>query len=172
MKKIKGKYIRLTEEQLNEIVKKAVEKHVSMLMEYAIPRSKFIDNVWHLARQIIENWCLVHYCTLTNRTMTKEHWAKELRTHMTNIALTPIKGNNSADARKKAIKEGFNVMELFNGTEVINNVIFQKFTDENIDVSSKEYAQTVEDCFAELDKIIEVIASYTSANIIAYSNSI
>lgn len=172
MKKIKGKYIRLTEEQLNQIVKNAVEKHVSMLMEYAIPRSKFVDDVWHLARQIIENWCLVHYCTLTNRTMTKEHWAKELRTHMTNIALTPIKGNNSADTRKKAIKEGLNVIELFKGPEIINNVIYQKFTDENINVKSKEYMQTIEDCFAELDKIVEVMTSYTPVDITTYSTSI
>ena len=55
MKKVKGKYIRLTEEELKGIIKEEVGKQLSLIMEYALPRSKFIDNAFNLSQQIIEN---------------------------------------------------------------------------------------------------------------------
>ena len=74
------KKIRLTSNDLRDIVYETIYRVYSKLPlnEYFVNRSKFVDNVWHLSYQIVENWCLIHYCTLTGRVQTKEHWKKEL----------------------------------------------------------------------------------------------
>ena len=172
MKRIKGKYIRLTEQQLNQIVKEAVERHVNMLMEYAIPRAKFIDNVGNLTTQMLENWCLVHYCTLTGRTMTKDHWKKELYAHMTNIGKKAIKGNNSCENRINAITEGFSQMDVPTTVERIDFLIGDKFIMEDIDIEDTVYAKCLEDCNNSIPSMINVLADGYYKNIKEYIETI
>lgn len=69
MKKIKHKYIRLTEERLNNIVKECVQRELSLITEYAIKRKEFKFHFYSLLPQIIQNWFLIHYCTVTNTEM-------------------------------------------------------------------------------------------------------
>lgn len=158
MKKVKGKYIRLTEEELKGIIKEEVGKQLSLIMEYALPRSKFIDNAFNLSQQIIENWCLVHYCTITNRTDTKKHWKDELFAHMDNVSKNTIKKNNSFENRKKAFIEAFDYNDLFTSPERIVRLTLRKFMKEEIDTKSEEYTKCVNDCFNSINDIIDALS--------------
>lgn len=172
MKTTKGKYVRLTEAQLKHLIETEVQKVVHNLMEYAHPRAKYVENVSNLAKQIIENWCLVHYCTIVGRTELKEHWQTELYAHMSNIGQDSIKGNKSLETKRKAIIEGFDVRDLFNGQDKIFDIIYKKFSLEGIDVKSKEVVQTINDCVNSLDTIIDEIADYGAVKLDDYINSI
>ena len=172
MKKVKGKYIRVTEEQLNSIIKESVEKQLKLIMEYAEPRRKFVEHVANLSYQIIENWCLVHYCTIINRTQSKEHWQKELLTHMGNLGTTSIKKNDSVEVRQKAIEEGFNVRDIFESPQRINKIIGKKFIIEDIDYQSDEVKKVCADCFDSLKDIINLIANFDPSETMGYIKSI
>lgn len=159
MKRVKGKYIRLTEERLNQIVKEAVEKHLEMILEYAIPRKDFVNNTAHLVGQILENWCLTHYCKLSGRTEAKEHWMMELLTHMMNIGDDSIKGNDSYESRVKAICEGFAKKDIPSNPERIRKLIATKLILERIDPKDPLIIQCVEDCHNAIETIISHIAT-------------
>lgn len=172
MKKINGKYIRLSESELKEIVKNEVTKQLSMILEYAIPRSKFIENAYNLSSQIIENWCLVHYCTIVGRTETKTHWRDELYSHMDNVSRDTIKSNNSYEVRAKALTEAFEWNDLFSGSDRIIRLTSRKFNKENINIESKEYFQCMEDCFNSIGDIIDVMAKFDPLEIEKYIETI
>ena len=80
MKKVKGKYIRLTEQDLNNIINKAFEKKINLF--------RLKERILNQVQQIIENWCLVSLCSLTNNDVNrcKEHWRNELGTALQNAA--------------------------------------------------------------------------------------
>ena len=158
MKIVKNKYIRLTEDELKRVVKEEVRKELSLIMEYALPRAKFIDNAFNLSQQIIENWCLVHYCTITNRTDTKKHWKNELFAHMDNVSKNTIKKNNSLENRKKAFIEAFDYNDLFTSPERIVRLTLRKFIKEEIDTKSEEYTKCVNDCFNSINDIIDALS--------------
>lgn len=155
------KTIKLSMNDLRDIVYEVVYKCYSKLPlnEYFVKRSKFVDNVWHLSYQIIENWCLVHYCTLVGRTELKEHWKDELIAHLTNIGRDGIKANNSVGTRMKAIAEGFDYASLYDGSERILQIVQDKFKQENINIDDA-VIQTVKDCSQAINDIAKVIAEY------------
>ena len=63
MKKIKGKYIRLTEQDLNNIINEVVEKKINL--------SRLKERILNQVQQIIENWCLVSFCSLNNNDVNR-----------------------------------------------------------------------------------------------------
>ena len=159
MKQVKGKYIRLTEKRLNQIVKEAVEKQLEMMLEYAIPRKDFVNKSAHLVGQILENWCLVHYCTLCGRTETKDHWSGELLMHMMNIGNETMKSNDSYESRVKAIYEGFAKKDIPSTPERIRKLIAAKLIVEKINTKDPTIIKSVEDCHNSIDTIVCQIAS-------------
>ena len=172
MKKNKGKYVRLTEDELKKLIKEEVNKQLTLIVEYALPRSKFIDNAFNLSQQIIENWCLVHYCTITKRLETKEHWKNELYAHMDNVSKNTIKKNNSLENRKKAFIEAFDYNDLFTTPDRVVRLTLRKFIKENIDVKSEEYNKCVNDCFNSINTIIDILSRGDVYEIGEYINSI
>ena len=61
-----------------------------------INRSDYLDKVSSYFRQIVENWCLIRYCTLCEQShnykvpsRTKIHWMSELQATMSNIKRIP-----------------------------------------------------------------------------------
>jgi hypothetical protein len=158
MKQVKGKYIRLTEEHLNKIVKEAVERQLGIMLEYAIPRKDFVDNATNHLGQVLENWCLVHYCTLCGRTETKDHWKNELLTHMMNIGSHTLKNNDSYDSRVKAIYEGFEKKDIPSTPERIRKLIAAKLIVEKINTKDPAVIKSVEDCHNAIEAIIGYIA--------------
>ena len=168
----------MTEEQLNEIVKNAVNNHVSMIMEYAIPRIEFIRNVSNMVQQIIENWCLVHYCTLFGDRTEKEHWRNELTAHMLNVSRKTIKKNDSYETRLKAVSEGFDWNDLPSDASKVYSIVCHKFIVEGIiDKTSfrnidQNLMKCAEDCNNEINNIISIIAEKNELNIQEYANNL
>lgn len=173
MKKVKGKYIRLTEDELKQIIKEVVDNKISLIMEYAEPRKEFIKRVIGLGKQIIQNWCLIHCCTVTNEDVNrcKNHWKEELSSAIENIADISIKGNDSFETRKKAIVEAFNELDLNQGISKIEKYTRIKFQKEGI--SNKDIKlQVINDCFNNLGNIIDVLAKGYDENWLEYIETI
>lgn len=159
------KIIKLTQNNLRDIIRECIYRiYTKMpLYEYAVHRSEFVYRVSNLLPQILENWCLIHFCTLSERTQTKEHWKDELMTHMLNVGGLDIKGNNKAEKRLKAIYEGFETRDLLGEcSEKIFLYIQGKFKKENIDVNSRIVKQVVADCNKELENIAKAMAQPTT----------
>jgi hypothetical protein len=155
------KIINLTYNDLHDIVRECVYRIYTKLplYEYAVHRSDFVYRVSNLLPQIIENWCLIRFCTLSRRTQTKEHWKDELRAHMLNIGGLDIKGNNKVDKRLKAIYEGFNMRDLIGEcSDRIFLYIEGKFNKENIDINNNIVKQVVVDCNKALKDIALAMA--------------
>jgi hypothetical protein len=153
--------IKLTLNELNDLVKECVYRIYSKLplYEYAVHRTDFVYRVSNLLPQILESWCLIHYCSLVGRTQTKEHWKDELFAHMSNIGGLEIKSNNKFKKRLKAIYEGFEIRDLPNkGTKQISFYIERKFISKGIDVNDNVFKQVVYDCYNSLKNIAEAIA--------------
>ena len=145
---------------MEKIIKEIVDRYIkeNVLMEYFVNRSAFVKHVEALYKQIIENWCLIHYCTLIDRIETKIHWKRELFAHMGNIVDEGIKNNNSHQTRQKAIMDVFEKNNVFNH-EVIYKLIIKKFQIEHI--NNKEIiAQVVNDCYESLNDIIDILSYY------------
>lgn len=159
MKRVKGKYIRLTEEQLNKIVKDSVEKQLALIMEYAEPRKRFVECAYNLSFQIAENWCLVRYCTLIGREQTKTHWKNELFAHMVNIASMKLKGNNSTESRQKAFAEAWDRADFSNDAMSIYGRTVGKFVKENIDIKDENVIISCRDCHESSDTIVSLLAN-------------
>lgn len=159
------KVIRLTRNDLHDIVRECVYKIYTKLplYEYAVHRSDFVYRVSNLLPQILENWCLVHFCTLSGRIQTKEHWKDELRAHMLNIGGLDIKGNNKVNKRLKAIYEGFEIRDLLGEcSERIFLYIEGKFKKENIDTNNNIVEQVVSDCNNAMKDIALAMAQPTT----------
>ena len=62
---------------INEKLMDLIEN--TKIFEMAISRSKYTDRLYNMVNQIIENWCLIRYCTLTNSNLDlRAHWCSEL----------------------------------------------------------------------------------------------
>ena len=153
------------DKNIDERIRRIVKEELERLLEYAIPRAKFVDNVARLAYQITENWCLVHYCTLIGGHQTQGHWKKELYAHLTNIANDTIKRNNSHATRLKAIQEGFMEKDLPTNVERVDQIVQGKFSIEGFDADSEEYQTTISDFHNSLPSIMELLASGTPKDI-------
>lgn len=158
MKTVKGKYIRLTESQLHEIIKETVKKEVSLLMEYSMPRAKYVENICNLFQQILENWMLVRYCTLVGRTETKKHWKSELWTHLNNIATKKIKGKDSDDAKRSAINQALDICDAFEA-ELNSHKVSPKFYSEGILVDNETKLLIAKDFVNDIPNMVNCILS-------------
>ena len=60
---------------LKEEIQKVIEsnKNRELLNEMALPRKNYKKRLDELIPQVLENWCLVHYCTIIGQTQYKKH---------------------------------------------------------------------------------------------------
>lgn len=170
MKEEKRKIIHLTERQLSKVLH--LKENKEILLEYLITRSDFVEGAKNLVQQIIENWCLIRYCTLTNWNRPKTHWKTELKAHISNIGRGNIKGKNSIEIRTKAIAQGFEEGGVTEDAGVILKKISDKFSKEGIDVKSPIVSQVASDCASQYGTIISAIAEYQTINLNLYVDSI
>lgn len=160
----------LLEERIHRIINEEIR---TLLLEMPLPRRRWKQKIDNLLDQIIQNWCLVHYCTLTNRETLKKHWKEdELQTHLMKCASYNIEGNNSVNGRIKALNEIWSERDFANNVNSINLIVNTKFRIEHIDVNSPIYQQCIEDCSRHSSQIISVIANANTNDIINYTNSI
>ena len=164
------KTINLSETQLISLIKESVEK--VLLCEMAYPRNQYKEKLDNLMPQILTNWCLVHYCTITNtHEELKQHWQSELRGHLFTVARYSIKNNDTPEKRLKVLNEIWEENEYLNPNN-LNLTVCNKFIDENIDINTNEYFNTIKDCIINTQLIFNTILSKNKDIIIDYVNSI
>ena len=159
-------------DKLHNIIKEEIKKY---LTEYADPRNRFIKRVDDVVPQLVENWCLVHYCTLCNEDINqcKNHWKIELRTSFISIGNRKLVGNNSVQGRYKALEEGFSYSELLTDYNTSYNYCIEKFDKEKIKWEDNNlYNQCIKDLIENYSIIINLLADFNLHNIIEYINTI
>ena len=145
-----------------------------LLTEIEYNRKMFKAIITNLSQQIIQNWCLIRYGRLNNTDIGAiSHWKTELMAHLQNASSNRIKGNNSIQARIKAISEVWvNEKEYATDSNVINLTVYGKFVNEGLDVNSDSYRQAIEDCMNASGDIINAIASENADKISEYLSSL
>ena len=148
----------MDENTIKRIVNEEIRKF--LLREYAYERSDFMDKVYSISKQIVIHWCLIRYAQLTNSNVEcVPHWKKELRAWMFSVCEMEIKKNNSFKTRYKAIYETWDKMDYISKPQVIWKVIFGKFTDEDINMKTKEVEQITTEFVGNSKFFIELMAN-------------
>ena len=103
------------------------------IFEMAYDRKHLKKMVDGLFIQIIENWCLVKYCTLYDiHNTTKNHWKQELRVHCGKIYHSLLKGGNSQVKYNLISEIVLDKMELTTARK-IKSITRTKFRVENLE---------------------------------------
>lgn len=127
----------------------------SYIFEMAYNRKEIRKRVEALTNQIIENWCLIKYCSLYDKTNTnKNHWKQELRAHLYNIYEMKIKGGN-AKTKYNLISEIIYDKKEITSSSKIASIIRIKFRNENIIIHN----DICDLCIDNLNYIIELISN-------------
>lgn len=170
-------HMKINEEEIHNALMEAIDKVLkqnksrTLLNEMVFPRKTYKERVENLIPQILENWCLVHYCTIIKQEENKSHWMGELRSHLLTLSRFSISGNDSPDSRTKVFIEIWDEND-FNNPEFLNLTIANKFTTENIETTSKEYGQMLADCIESTSNIYNAILSRSINVISEYVSSI
>ena len=112
-------------------------------------RSDYLDKVFSYFIQIVENWCLIRYCTLCEQShnykvspRTKIHWMRELQAMMFNISNLPEKCPDIDDI----ILEVYKKNKIKSSSDVLSK-IKRKFNKENIKDKDGLVEQSANDFF-------------------------
>ena len=168
--------IKINKEELKTIINESINKVLEenkrgLLNEMAIPRKDYKGKIDSLMPQILENWCLVRFCSIVDRTEYKIHWSDELRGHLLTVSRFSIKGNDSEESRMKVLHEIWAEND-FGQPRFLNMTIANKFIQEGIDISTAEYGQVLSDCIASEHELFNVIISRDVSIITKYAKSI
>ena len=146
-------------------------KEKGFIIGEILKKRSYAKRIADFASQLLINWCLVHYCTLTNRERTKNHWKTELKVCFYNMSKLSIKENNSVKNRLKVLKEVWYECD-YNLPKALDFTISTKFDDEKIDTKSIKYQYVINDCIKYAKDIFNVILSKNNEIIWNYINSI
>ena len=160
-----------SEKNIRKIIREEIEKY--MLNEMALSLSEYKFRVESIMQQILENWCLVRYCTLTgDKPENKNHWKTELIAHINNIAGLKIKNGNSVVTKTNTIFKLWNMYDWDTDESCIAQRLFSKFYKEGIDTKSKVYSQIVSDFKKETKKLAYTLTDTSTDSILNYVNNI
>lgn len=127
----------------------------SYIFEMAYDRKEIKKRVEGLINQIIENWCLVKYCTLyDNENRNKYHWKQELKAHLYNIYEMKIKGGNAKTKYNLISEIIYDKKEIITASK-ISSIIRIKFRKENIIIDN----DICNLCINDLNYIIKLISN-------------
>lgn len=127
----------------------------SYIFEMAYDRKEIKKRVEALTNQIIENWCLIKYCTLyDSNNRNKYHWKQELKAHLYNIYEMRIKGGN-AKTKYNLISEIIYDKKEITTSSKISSIIRIKFRKENMIIRN----DICDLCIEDLKHIIELISN-------------
>lgn len=157
---------------IKDVLREELRKYVITEMAYDLKQYK--NNVDNLIQQIIENWCLIRYSTLSNQyDEIKNHWKSELLAHMTNISSMKLKGNlDKATTKEKALYSIWNKRDLDTDENCIHLHIVHKFSKEGIPTKGDIYAQTISDCKNATKDIVNAILSNSYHKMVEYVQTI
>lgn len=133
---------------IGTVVREVMEREFSKytLNEMAINLSEYRKKVEDRMQQILENWCLVRYVSLTgDRILLKEHWKTELLAHLIYISSLKLKNGDSILSKEKAIYKLWNDFEFDNDENVIMKRMHVKFKIEKIPTNTEVYIQIAQD---------------------------
>lgn len=100
------------------------------LFEMAYSREQYINNIDNIANQIVENWCLIHYCILYDSdNENKNHWKQELRAYCKKLLQSIVKVNKLKATNAAMI----DILELDNPDQIYA-IIYDKFEEEHFDI--------------------------------------
>ena len=158
MKKVNGKYIRLTETELKRLISEEVEK----LLEYKNPRKNLVNAARNFVGGLVEHWAIIKFFKKTNLPTTDiGHWTKEVAKFMSNIAKVHLKGDmDNFETRKKAIMEGFERNDALSAEYCEEQLVF-KLASEGVDASKhKETIKMVAEFYVDdVQRMIDILAS-------------
>ena len=156
---------------LKEEIQKVLDYNRGILFEFAIPRKTYKKRIDDLIPQILENWCLVHFCTIVGQTQYKKHWSDELRGHLLTVSRLSIKGNDSDESRNNVLEEIWDENDYANPM-FLNMTVINKFIQEKIDTKTDIYGQVIEDCINDRQHIFNAILSRNIDTINEYVETI
>lgn len=100
------------------------------IFEMAYSREQYIDNIDDIADQIVENWCLIRYCTLYDKdNKNKAHWKQELKSYCKKLLRSVVKVN-----KLKATQDAMIEMLELDNQKIVEVTIADKFEKENFEI--------------------------------------
>lgn len=166
----------INETELKAIIKETVQKVLNnqknnLLTEMSLRRKDYKERLANELPQVIINWCLVHYCSISGRVYLKEHWKDELRGHIYNMSSLSIKENDSAEKRLKVLRAIWQEDD-YDKPDNLTLKVCNKFIKEDIDINSEEYIRVIQDCLHCADALFDVILSRNVETIRNYVETI
>ena len=126
----------------------------TLVFEMTYSRKELKNSFDSILDQIIENWCLVKYCSLYDTSnINRNHWTNELTTHMYNILKRQLK-NGGEDAKLQLLKSVAYDQKEYTTAIAIKKCIRLKFKKENIQITDELCSACIED----LETILELIS--------------
>lgn len=140
---------------------KAIKEYIldviqeSYVFEMAYNRKEIKKRIEALINQIIENWCLIKYCSLYDKNNTnKYHWKQELKAHLYNIYEMKIKGGDVKTKYNLVSEIIYDKKEITTSSK-ISSIIRIKFRKENIIIHN----DICNSCIENLNYIITLISN-------------
>lgn len=123
------------------------------IFEMAFSRKELIKRVEGLYGQIIENWVLIKYSTLSGNTTYKEHWKDELSAHMGNIFGMYYKGDKEWLLKQILIDK----LEITTSRK-IRLITLRKIRKEKIDDNDINYIKACDLCSEDILEICRLLS--------------
>ena len=144
----------------------------TLVFEMAYSRKELKNSFDDILDQIIENWCLVKYCSLydTNN-INRNHWTNELTAHMYNILKRQLK-NGGEDAKLQLLKSVTYEQKEYTTSVAIKSCIRLKFKKENIQIHNEICSACIEDLETILNLISKKDTDENYQNIDTYIENI
>lgn len=163
----------MNEEQIRKIIRETIFEiaHKPVVCEMSLTRSTYKERVRPLLNQILENWCLVRYCTIVGQTKYKKHWSDELFGYIITISCWKLKKNDKIEIREKVLREIWDE-EDFTDAQCLRMAISRKFINEKIDINSDNVLKCITDCIKDTNNLIQVILQRDINAIISYIETI
>ena len=156
---------------ISSIIREELQKYV--ITEMAMSIKDYKERVENLMQQILENWCLIRYSTLTGEKQElKKHWKYELRAHINNIVSIKLKNGNSLSSKQNALYSLWNIYDWDTDESCISRRLYIKFEKEGIPTNDMVFAQIVSDFKNETKTIVKILTSSSNIEVLEYINNI
>ena len=171
--------INLTETELRHmigrvcrsVIREELQRYI--ITEMAMSVKDYRKKVEVLLPQVLENWCLIRYSTLTGEMQeVKKLWKYELRAHINNIASIKLKNGNSQLTKRKALYTLWNMYDWDTDENCIAIRLYAKFDEENIPTNGAVFSQIVEDFKNETRALVGILTSDSNLEVMEYINNI
>jgi hypothetical protein len=164
-------FLKELKNSISSIVREELQKY--LITEMAMSSKDYKKRVESLMQQILENWCLIRYTTLTNDKLEyRNYWSSELKAHLNNIASLKLKNGDSSEQKEKIIYSLWNMYDWDTDERCISQRLFTKFETENLPTYGNTFAQIITDFKNETKNIVNILISKSSVDISNYVKNI